>query len=47
MEQHSVFVGKCTDCKWYMALLAVHVIEANAEEHMMATGHTVIISEVN
>jgi len=43
----SVYEARCMQCKWYMCLMSKHAIQNNSEAHMMETGHTVKIVEVN
>lgn len=43
----SVYEARCDNCPWKMTLLAEHVIQYHAEEHMMESGHIVQIKEIN
>ena len=43
----SVYEARCMQCKWYMCLMSKPAIQNNSEAHMMETGHTIKIVEVN
>ena len=42
-----VYEANCNKCKWYMCLMSEQAIQNLSEAHMMETGHTVVINEVN
>jgi len=43
----AVYEATCDKCKWHMCLMSEQAIQNLSEAHMMETGHTVQIKEVN